>query len=429
MPKTTIIPVLAALSLTTACFSPELGSSDPSGESSGTSTSASEDSADPAGTATSDPSSEDPAGGGSTLSDSGVDSSDDGTGATTTAAAVTGESGESGESSSGTGATVIPADIYVDAEAGDDGNDGSLEAPKRTITAALAMAASGEVVAVFPGQYDAPHGELFPIEIGAGVTLIGDPESRGRGEAVTRILGNGMIDNDTSAAVELQAGAEIRGFAITSSSDLLSFGIFVAVDATIAENTFDFSYGGVRLAGGGSHTELNTFETNSYGVYGCDGGTGVVSNNHFVTPALPVDIRGGGSCDVLDNWIEGNGQVGMQNQGGANLVAGNTFDKPTGYTYGCFSGGGAPTLRDNMCGVATGIAMRLTGAQPIDLGTPADPGGNTFGMADAVGIVVLDSANVQAVGNTWASASVTCGVDVDLQGPGSVTYGVMQACG
>ncbi len=433
MPKTTLIPILAALSLTPACFSPEPGSTDPSEGSSGTSPSASGSSANSATSTTGDSMSGDSTDDGSTPSDSGVDpSDDDGTdttdGADTTDGTTTAGGEESSESSSDSGAAVIPADIYVDGVTGDDANDGSLGAPKRTITAGLAAATSGEVVAVFPGQYDAPHGEVFPIELGVGVTLVGDPDNRGIGATTTRILGNGMIDNDNSAAIEMHNGSEIRGFAITSSSDLLSFGIFVDVDATIEDNTFDFSYGGVRLAGGGSQTRLNTFETSSYGVYGCDGGTGVIAENHFVTPALPIDIRGGGSCDVLDNWIEGNGQVGLQNQGGANLVVGNTFNNPAGYTYGCVSASGSPTLRDNTCDVTTGIAMRLIGSQLIDLGTAADPGGNTFGANGAVGIVVTNNADVQAMGNTWANGNVTCGVDIDVQGAGTVTYGVNQTC-
>ena len=403
---------------------------EPGGESTGMTTSASDDSAGPASSATTGSQGDASTDDGTPQPDTGAQTSDDGgTTAVTTVADESGESGESGDSSGDTGQAVIRADIYVDAATGNDGNDGSLGAPKQTITAGLAIATSGDVVAVFPGQYDAPHGELFPIDVGAGVTLVGDPEHRGVGATSTRILGNGMIDNDNSAAVELHNGAEIRGFAITSSSDLLSFGVYVAVDATIAENTFDFSYGGVRLAGGGSHTEMNTFETNSYGVYGCDGGTGVVSDNHFITPALPVDIRGGGSCDVIDNLIEGNGQVGMQNQGGANLVAGNTFDQPTGYTYGCFSGGAGAMLRDNDCNVATGMAIRVTGSQTLDLGTAGDLGGNILGTNNAVGIVVLDSADVHAMGNTWANGGVTCGVDIELQGTGSVTYGAMQTCG
>ncbi len=357
--------------------------------------------------------------GGSTSLDSGTDTTD----GTTTAGGQ-----ESGESSSDTGTSVIPADIYVDAVTGDDANDGSLGAPKRTITAALAAAIRGQVVAVFPGQYDAQHGEVFPILLPAGVTLIGDPDNQGLGATETRILGQGMVDFETSAAIDVQTDAEIRGFAITSSSDPLSFGIFVDVDATIEHNTFDFSYGGVRLAGGGSLTRLNTFETTVRGVDGCDGGTGVVAENHFVTPIQPVITSGGGSCDVLDNWIEGSGQVGMVDAIGANLVVGNNFNMPTGYAVGCFVGLGAPTLRDNTCDVTTGTAIQLVGAGPIDLGTAADPGGNTFGTNDAVGIVVVNSAQVQAVGNTWANANVTCGVDIDIQGTGTVTYGVNQTC-
>lgn len=56
---------------------------------------------------------------------------------------------------------------------GDDAiADGSSLRPYRTITAALRKAGKGVKVALGPGMYDASQGEIFPLRLGEGVTLV-----------------------------------------------------------------------------------------------------------------------------------------------------------------------------------------------------------------------------------------------------------------
>jgi uncharacterized repeat protein (TIGR01451 family) len=64
--------------------------------------------------------------------------------------------------------------VYVDAVNGNNvtGN-GSATSPWRTITKALTHVAPGDTIRVLPGTYDAAIGEMFPLALRSGLTLIG----------------------------------------------------------------------------------------------------------------------------------------------------------------------------------------------------------------------------------------------------------------
>ncbi|MGD9141141.1 MAG: DUF1565 domain-containing protein [bacterium] len=65
--------------------------------------------------------------------------------------------------------------LFVDADNGNDSNNGCMNLPLKTITHAMSETDSGTTVVVFPGVYDSDNGEDFPINmgIGRGVTLVG----------------------------------------------------------------------------------------------------------------------------------------------------------------------------------------------------------------------------------------------------------------
>lgn len=65
--------------------------------------------------------------------------------------------------------------IYVSHFGNDTTGNGSEAEPYRTITKALSVASAGQTVWVFAGTYSATNGETFPLQVPAGVKLIGDP--------------------------------------------------------------------------------------------------------------------------------------------------------------------------------------------------------------------------------------------------------------
>ncbi len=437
--------LLVSLSLSGGCFAPDRasqvdtdeGSAEGSqGSESGMSPTTATDSSapTPGSSATSGPSSDTEPDDGSTGSDAESDTEPDdhsttdvsGTTIDPSEGSSSGDGGSSGGgaegSSSGGEVVVIDADLYVDAQMGDDDNDGSLDAPWATVTHAMSVVESGETVGVFPGLYDEAHGESFPIEVPAGVTLIGDPDDRGAGAQTTTISGTGVVEGDILAAIVPGVNTEIRGFTLVGATSLLSFGVFVETNALLAQNTYASSYGGVRLAGGDPRIERSTFETTSYGVYGCFG-TGTIHDNHFVTPALNIDLQGTGPCTVSDNLIEGSGQLGIQNQGGDHVITGNTFDKPNGYTYGCILTRGASLIRNNVCDVDQGDAIRVLDGGSPNLGVPAEPGNNTLGHLNTVGVHALGAGSITARGNAWATPVPTCGVQIVSEGGANVWWG------
>ena len=77
--------------------------------------------------------------------------------------------------------------LFVDADDGNDSNNGCINLPFKTITHAMDQADSGTTVVVQPGVYDLDNGEVFPISVGGeDISLVGmDWETcilRGHGE-------------------------------------------------------------------------------------------------------------------------------------------------------------------------------------------------------------------------------------------------------
>lgn len=144
-----------------------------------------------------------------------------------------------------------------------------------------------------------------------------------------------------------------------------------------------------------------------------------------MTGALPIDL-GGGSPTVINNTIEGAGQVGIQTQGGTARLEGNVFTHD-GYSYGCFHIGGSPVIRANRCrnGTTHGAYVRAGGAP--DLGTAADPGRNVFEGLGAPSIRHEGVDTISAIGNTYPRNPPVCATDIVLTGSGVVIWGTASA--
>ncbi len=120
----------------------------------------------------------------------------------------------------GTGFPQPPdANWYVNASMGNDAAPGTVSLPFRTLTHALSVAASGEVVFAFPGTYDAAHGETFPLLVPSGVTLLGSEQDKGGGLVATEIVGGGLAPSPNpggllGATIVPGAGSTVAGFRI-----------------------------------------------------------------------------------------------------------------------------------------------------------------------------------------------------------------------
>ncbi|MCK4537600.1 MAG: DUF1565 domain-containing protein [Candidatus Krumholzibacteria bacterium] len=327
------------------------------------------------------------------------------------------------------------AHYYADASSGLDTNPGTSEEPFKTITHAVSIAGTDNIIGVLPGTYDAALGETFPIRPKQGQSLIGDIPNKGLGAVTTTIYGSGdasPIDSYLSAIVGADQ-AMVAGFDIGAPYTIRTFGIYLAdVVMTIKDNSFTSTttnlYGGIRARGtGATMITRNDFLTSAYGVYSnsCTGGM-IIEANDFLTMSIPVDVVGDPNNTIIrGNTFVGTGQIGVQVQHGVPLIEDNVFNNPGGYSnYGAVRCQGAtanPTIRSNTFICARGI--RIDNALSPDMGTAGDPGENDFSGVTVESIYHMGTAFLNAIGNTWPHASPICGTDIVLTSSGTITWG------
>lgn len=96
-------------------------------------------------------------------------------------------------------------DIWVSGE-GDDANLGTYGSPFRTITWAMNVANANDVIKVLSGDYDVGTGEVFPIQVKAGVDILGQQQDE---EDYPRVGGD-VADSNVRALIEVLATADDR---------------------------------------------------------------------------------------------------------------------------------------------------------------------------------------------------------------------------
>jgi len=215
---------------------------------------------------------------------------------------------------------------YV-APTGSDSNPGtSLINAYRTITKAMSVATSGDTINVNPGTYNVAAGEVFPITVPSGVTLIS--------------IGGCGPDETT-----IDAGTTARVFTCTSNASTTLIQGF-----TIRNGRNSAGVGGAILSQSGDQTTFtrNRFVGNSaVGTSGATGGdawggtiavdasTPTITNNLFLTSTA----TGGAGASAGAGGTGGNGgnasggAIACINAGAA-VIINNTF-------YGSTASGGA----------------------------------------------------------------------------------------
>ncbi len=248
-----------------------------------------------------------------------------------------------------TGATVAsgfcptPAvNWFVDATNGSDSNNGSSGAPFKTITHALGVATTGEIVNVAPGTYDAALGEVFPLAVPSGVTLHGDETLKGGGTTPYIIEATGFPISGLDAALTAGTGATIAGLKFVganpgnSSSGVL---VYLAIDGvTLRNNTLTgANVSAIEVDGSSNHVIAGNIANNNVrGLVFVNSGTGSkVENNVFTANAFGVefdflggDLGGGPTGSVGGNQIYCNTNTDVWTALGAGTIyaANNIWD-------------------------------------------------------------------------------------------------------
>jgi hypothetical protein len=222
--------------------------------------------------------------------------------------------------------------VFVSATAGNDATgSGNCAAPYKTISKAVVGTTNGAVIRAAPGTYNTALGETFPINLPAGVSLIGDEANRGQGTTGTKIIGDGLLafagqDCGTyRTTVYAGANSTIAGFELTNPVNLtVRMTLVVRTDGvTIRNNTV---------------TGLTSGES---AIYVCNNSVNQVITGNRIVNNLGVGlgfIGGGAGSRVENNIITGNdygvefdspgGDLGGGAKGsiGGNVISCNTIN-------------------------------------------------------------------------------------------------------
>lgn len=249
--------------------------------------------------------------------------------------------------------------LFVNPIAGNDttGN-GSNGAPFKTITQALKVARENTVIYLASGTYSQQSGETFPLQLKPGITLQGDPPSKGRSII---IQGGGLFISPTFARQNITILAAnksgIAGITITNPNTR-GYGLWIeSSNPVVADCTFiGNSHDGISVAGNSAPLIRNNYFSNN----GANGMT----------------IYGSSRPEVRENVFERTGFAINIGHDATPLIAGNRISQNTDGIV--IQGKARPILRGNTIesNSRDGV-IALTETLP-DLGTVQDPGGNIF---------------------------------------------------
>ena len=249
--------------------------------------------------------------------------------------------------------------LFVNPARGNDARgEGTARSPFKTITHALEVAEPNTTIILAPGTYSAQTGETFPLQLKAGATVKGNPETRGRGIVIS---GGGQFVSRTFASqnVTLVAagGSTLTGVTVTNGNRR-GYGLWIeSTNPTVSKNTFTGSvHDGISVTGSGAPViRENTFVENGANgitVYGT--AKPKIIENEFRETGFGINVAQNATPALIGNRIRYN-RDGVVVQGSAR-----------------------PVLRNNRIeGNQRNGLVTISDALP-DLGSADNPGGNIF---------------------------------------------------
>jgi parallel beta-helix repeat protein len=286
--------------------------------------------------------------------------------------------------------------LLVSPTAGNDQTaDGSDRTPFKTITRALQVAAPNTVILLIPGIYSAETGEVFPLVLKPGVTLHGNPQTRGQ-EVVIKGSGSFLSRFFARQDVTIVGAnqAALVGLTVTNP-DPEGYAVWIeSTSPIVTDNTFTGSgHDGISVVGNSAPLIRNNF--------------------FYQNGANGITIYGTSRPEVRENIFERTGFAININQKAAPLMIGNRITQNKDGIV--VQGQAQPILRSNSVeGNERDGLVAIAQSRP-DLGTPAAPGGNLFRNNGQFDInAKATSQMIPAVGNELLK---TVG-QLDLNGTG-----------
>ncbi len=227
-----------------------------------------------------------------------------------------------------------------------------------TLTQALGQASMGTVIQVNPGSYTSETGEIFPLIVPPGVTVVGNESTKGEGIVIS---GGGKFLSPTvagqSVAIVASKGSKISGLTVT--------------------NINKRGYG-IWIEGGNALVTRNTLTgSNNDGIMVTGESTAVISNNYFYkNNSNGITILRTAQPQIKDNLFVATGFAINVDDKATPLVTDNIIRQ-------CVDGAvvlnkARPIFRGNRFERNQRSAIAIADEAFPDIGTEADPGRNQF---------------------------------------------------
>ncbi|MEH1823976.1 MAG: DUF1565 domain-containing protein [Nostoc sp.] len=281
--------------------------------------------------------------------------------------------------------------FYVNPASGSDTNAGSQQAPFKTITQALKVATVDTKIQLADGNYNAASGEVFPLTVPSGVTVVGNETNKGNS---ILIEGSGNYLSRTFAGQNvtfvLLDKAELRGVTVTNLASRGS-GVWIESTApTVANSTFiNNKREGVFATGDANPVVLgNVFSDNAAnGIAIAKNSKGQIENNTYSKTGFGIAISDTASPILRDNRI-------YENRSGIVI-----------------SGSARPVLRNNVSENNTDDGITVIGTALPDIGSNNNPGGNTLRNNGKFDLQNASSNKLVSLGNKIDASKVTGNIE------------------
>ncbi|WP_238993718.1 DUF1565 domain-containing protein [Calothrix sp. PCC 6303] len=255
--------------------------------------------------------------------------------------------------------------LFVNPSIGDDKTgDGSDRTPFKTITQALQAAKGNIVISLGKGTYSQENGESFPLILHPGITLQGDPASKGKNiiiqggnDYLSRSYGRQNITivgaNESALVGVTITNPNPRGYGmwIESTNPTVSENIFVGSTqdgisvsgdskAIISKNYFYRNGANGMTISGHARPEVreNTFQQTGFGINIAQSAEPSIISNQIQYNRAGVIVQANARPILRSNLIQGNREDGlvaiaqaMPDLGTATEAGGNEFRNNTRY--------------------------------------------------------------------------------------------------
>ncbi|MEA5581212.1 S-layer homology domain-containing protein [Nodularia harveyana UHCC-0300] len=298
----------------------------------------------------------------------------------------------------------LPTTIYVNPLQGNDRNAGSRSSPFKSLTRAVKAIKTPVIIQLTPGTYSAANGEVFPIVISAGVTVIGNEANKG---AEIVISGSGEYKTSTfgtqSMTLLLESNASLFGVTVTNPR-ARGTGIWIESTVINVANNSLINCGreGIFVTGNAKPTIVdNLFRENA--------ASGLMMARHS-------------KGEVLRNRFENNPLALAISDDAAPLIVGNRISDNRMAI--ALSRNAKPVLRQNLITKNTEGGMLVNGNAIPDLGNNQDGAGNIFLNNGEFDLQNTTSQALVSAGNQLSPTQVQGRVDfraVLAENPGRIS--------